>query len=202
MQLDYSRLCSVDVDDFTSPNLNPSNAIHQSPKLEWRGSEVLYLKERPVSFDISSHRKGSLHKASSCHWEHHEHEEFVHNRRQSLRASRVPAKVRAVCKHVSEHKMTYACHLCTLIYIWVVYHQNISDFSPWCGGNSRRTMLQLFSLAEAVRKTLTYFWTVSLQICVIQSLHVGYELGEFDSYSERTFYTFASISAVEWTQPI
>ena len=142
INLDYSCLfsssCSVNVNGFTSPNPNPSNSIHQSPKLEWRGSEVVYLKERPVmdlcSFDISSHRKGSLYKASTCHLEHLEHGQSVHKRRRSLRASWVPAKTRAAWTHFPNTK--WRMHV-TFVYLNIhlsCLPSKYFDSSPLCVG--------------------------------------------------------------------
>jgi hypothetical protein len=150
----------MDVGGFTTPNPNPPNAIHQNPKLEWRGSEVVYLKDRPVkdacSFDTSSHRKGRLYKARNGHWEQRDHEHSVHNRRQSLRASWVPAKARAVWTHLSEHKMAHACHL----YVFALFAIKIFRLFALLWGDSRRTMLKHFSLAAVVIKAMTYFHTV------------------------------------------
>jgi hypothetical protein len=154
LQLDYSCLCSsscsVNVDGFTSPSPNSSNVIHQTPKLEWRGSEVVYLKGsllfrylkppkgQPVereklslgasraravctqlvsvtaSIMGTSQSTSGLYTIGVSHCEHHgyqpKHERSGHNWCQSLRASWVPAKARAVWTHISEHRMTHACH--------------------------------------------------------------------------------------------
>lgn len=141
MQLDHSCLFSspysVNVDGITSPNLNPSKAIHQSPRVAWIRSDVSQreARKRSLQFRYFKPPKGQP----------------VQSKQLSLGASRAqtdctqPASVAACIMGTSQSTSGLDCTfrtqndgcmspLFTLIHIWVVCHQNISDSSSLCVG--------------------------------------------------------------------
>jgi len=105
---------------------------------------------------------------------------------------------------LSEHKLTDACHLYLPEYTFELFAIKIFRFFAIVCGDSRRTMLKLFSLTAVVRKAMTYFYTVCFtNLChsvFIRRLRAGWPESRCSIHFRDGFFT-PSHPYCLWSRP-